>query len=71
MKTNAAAAAPRKAKMSKLAIRYRGLTKEVPPHVALKLRRLAEAEGKNVDEVVIDVLKKAKCVAGGLFLPVR
>ena len=73
MKRNATAATPRKAqaKMSDLAIRYGGLTKVVPPHVAAKIRRIAKAKGKSEDEIVIDILKKARCVADGLFLPVR
>ncbi len=49
---------------------YRDRTVALNPETSLKIRKIAEQNKASVEVTLNDILQKAQCVGGGLFLPV-
>lgn len=52
-------------------IKYSGRVLELSREASLRIRKLAKATGRTVEDTVVESLKNARCAAPGLFLPSR
>lgn len=53
------------------AIRYRGVTREIPPEVAMRIKILARQNNVTVEKMAETLLSKAETAGECLFLPAR
>lgn len=54
-----------------MSINYKGVVRELPLEVAMRIRRAAKESGKSVEDTVTGLLREAQNVVEAIFLPCR